>query len=91
MNDETISALGGFSKELLGDARFKALVQLFGQQMATDMLATMPHETKKREGLHAAYSGFTEFTDLLTTFAEAYDKLYNEAHGEATADNGFED
>jgi hypothetical protein len=67
--------LGMFSKDMLGDERFKALIQLFGQQMAADMLATAPHETKKREGLHAAYSGFTEFTSLMSKFAEAYETL----------------
>jgi hypothetical protein len=67
--------LGGFCKELLGDERFKALIQLFGQQMAADMLSTSPHEAKKREGIHAAYSGFTEFTNLMSKFAEAAEAL----------------
>lgn len=75
MNDDTIMTLGEFCKGLLGDERFQALMQLFGQQMATDMLATLPHETKKREGLHAAYSGFTEFTSLMSKFAEAAETL----------------
>jgi hypothetical protein len=43
--------------------------------MAADMLATMPHEAKKREGIHAAYSGFTEFTSLMSKFAEAAETL----------------
>jgi hypothetical protein len=63
--------LGQFCKELLGDERFTALTQLFGQQMAADMLGTLPHEAKKREGIHAAYTGFTEFTALMSKFAEA--------------------
>jgi hypothetical protein len=67
--------LGMFSKELLGDQRFQTLIQLFGQQMASDMLQTQPHETKKREGLHAAYMGFAEFTGLMSKFAEAYETL----------------
>lgn len=67
--------LGMFSKELLGDQRFQTLIQLFGQQMAADMLATAPHEAKKREGIHAAYSGFTEFTNLIHKFAETYETL----------------
>lgn len=67
--------LGEFCKGLLGDARFQALIQLFGQQMAADMLNTAPHEAKKREGIHAAYSGFTEFTSLMSKFAEAYETL----------------
>jgi len=70
--------LGEFCKGLLGDERFKALIQLFGQQMAADMLNTAPHETKKRESLHAAYSGFTEFTSLISKFAEAAETLAKE-------------
>jgi hypothetical protein len=75
LNDDTIMTLGEFCKGLLGDERFQALMQLFGQQMAADMLATLPHEAKKREGIHAAYSGFTEFTDLMSKFAEAAETL----------------
>jgi hypothetical protein len=67
--------LGMFSKELLGDQRFQTLIQLFGQQMAADMLNTAPHEAKKREGLHAAYMGFAEFTSLMSQFAEAFETL----------------
>jgi hypothetical protein len=67
--------LGMYSKELLGDQRFQTLIQLFGQQMAADMLNTAPHEAKKREGLHAAYMGFAEFTDLMSKFAQAFETL----------------
>jgi hypothetical protein len=67
--------LGMFSKELLGDQRFQTLIRLFGQQMAADMLNTQPHEAKKREGLHAAYMGFAEFTNLMSKFAEAFETL----------------
>lgn len=67
--------LGMFCKDMLGDERFKALIALFGQQMAADMLNTAPHEAKKREGLHAAYTGFVEFTSLMSKFAEAYETL----------------
>lgn len=70
--------LGAFCKECLGDERFNALIQLFGQQMAADMLNTAPHEAKRREGLHAAYSGFTEFTSLMSKFAEAAETLAKE-------------
>jgi hypothetical protein len=75
MNDDTIMTLGEFCKGLLGDERFTALTQLFGQQMAADMLNTAPHEAKRREGIHAAYSGFTEFTSLISKFAEAAETL----------------
>jgi hypothetical protein len=70
--------LGEFlQRNLFGDERFTALIQLFGQQMAADMLNTAPHEAKRREGIHAAYSGFTEFTSLMSKFAEAAETLLN--------------
>ena len=78
MDDETVMNLGAFCKECLGDERFNALIQLFGQQMAADMLNTAPHEAKRREGLHAANSGFTEFTSLMSKFAEAAETLAKE-------------
>lgn len=67
--------LGMFAKDMLGDERFQTLCTLFGQQCATDILNTAPHEAKKREGIHAAYTGFTDFTGLMSKFAEAYSTL----------------
>ncbi|MHC2284429.1 hypothetical protein [Bradyrhizobium barranii] len=75
MNDETILALGGFCKELLGDSAFHALVQLHEQQCASDLMRTQPHETKRREYLYAAFQGFQEFRVLAEKFAEAFDAL----------------
>lgn len=79
MNDNDILTLGLYCKEALGDARFTALIQLYGQQCAADMLNTQPHESKRREGIHAAYVGFTGFTDLMSKFAEAYTTLVKQA------------
>jgi hypothetical protein len=59
---------------------------MFKQQMAADMLNTLPHEHKKREGVHAAYMGFSEFTRLLHQFSEAFQSLYTE-----TPDGNIED
>lgn len=75
MNDETILALGGFSKELLGAEAFTALVAMFRQQCAADILKTQQHETKKREFIYASSQGFEEFLGLMAHFAEAFDKL----------------
>lgn len=78
--------LGEYCKVLLGDERFQALMQLFGQQMATDMLNTQPHEAKKREGIHAAYTGFTEFTGLMGHFVEAAGTLAKQQEIDRTSD-----
>jgi predicted ATPase len=93
INDEMIGLLGQFSKELLGDHRFKAMVELFNQQMAADMLNTAPHEHKKREGVYAAYQGFSEFTKLVQQFSDAFDSIYTEQQSstDTDEDQGFED
>jgi hypothetical protein len=82
-----IGLLGAFAKELLGDHRFKAMVDLFNQQMAADMLNTAPHEHKKREGVYAAYQGFTEFTKLMQQFSDAFDSVYSDKPSSTNADD----
>jgi hypothetical protein len=75
MNDDTILSLGSLSKELLGHEAFTALVAMFRQQCAADILKTQQHETKKREFIYATSQGFDEFLGLMAQFAEAFDKL----------------
>lgn len=69
--------LGSFSKDLLGSEAFQALQQLFSQQCAADMIATQPHESKKREQIYASHLGFEQFIDLMKKFAKAYDQIEN--------------
>lgn len=78
MNDETKGLLGQFAYELLRDDRYTALKTMFGQQLAVDMLNTQPQETKRREYLHASYTGFTEFERLMADFAGYYERTYLE-------------
>lgn len=78
MNDELIALLGQFSTELLGDDRFKLMTEMFSQQCAADMLATKPEHYKKREYIHASYTGFGDFIALIHKFAEAHEKLVKE-------------
>jgi hypothetical protein len=75
LNDDTILALGGFCKELLGAEGFQALVQMHSQQCAADILATAPNEPKSREFIYASYQGFESFLALAKKFADAFDKL----------------
>ena len=74
MNDDTISALGGFCTELLSSEDFQALVAMYSQQCAADILQTKPNETKAREQIYASYLGFEGFLALTRKFAEAYEK-----------------
>lgn len=75
MNDETISALGGFCTELLGTEAFTAMIQMYSQQCAVDILNTQPHELKAREGIYASYQGFEGFLSLVKKFSDAHTKL----------------
>lgn len=90
MDEDTKVLLGQFAFELLKDDRFKTLQALFGQQMAYDILATQPHESKKREGLHAAYTGYNEFLTHVSVFADYYEQKY-EQPTQAAAEQDFED
>ena len=93
MNDETILALGGFCKELLGAEAFQALIQMHAQQCSVDILNTQPHETKAREYIYASYQGFESFLKLAKQFAEAFDKLPQHQDNEPveTAPDFFDD
>jgi len=84
MSEETKGLLGQFAFELLKDDRYTALKQMFGQQMAVDILNTAPNETKKREYLHASYNGFGEFERLMQSFADHYERTYLEPHAAPT-------
>jgi hypothetical protein len=78
LNEETKVLLGQFALELLGDERFKTFQTLYGQQMAYDILHTLPHEAKKRESIHASYVGYGEFTTVLQNFADYYEQKYKQ-------------
>lgn len=91
MNDDTILALGSFSKELLGAEAFQALVQMYSQQCAADILGTKPHETKEREQIYASYQGFEGFLDLAKKFADAFDALHTQDNQVVAPDQDFDD
>lgn len=91
MNDETISALGGFCTELLGAEAFQALIAMYSQQCAADILATKPHETKAREQLYASYLGFENFLALTKKFSEAFEKLQQNDNPVFTPDDIIDD
>lgn len=78
MNDETILQLGSFCTELLSSEAFKALVAMYEQQCAADILKTGPHEVKRREQIYASYLGFEGFLGLATDFSKAHEKLTTE-------------
>lgn len=91
LNDDTILALGGFCKELLGAEAFQALVSLYEQQCASDLMRTQPHEAKKREQMYASYRGFEDFLGLTRDFANAFDKLATQDNNPVDAPDQEED
>lgn len=91
MNDDTILYLGSFCTELLGDERFKALVTLFEQQCAVDILNTQPHETKARDYIHASHQGFQSFLGLARKFSANFEKLPSQQDNQVSAPDQFDD
>jgi hypothetical protein len=61
--------------EMLSSEAFQALVQMYSQQCAADILGTKPHEVKAREQIYASYLGFEGFLALAKKFAETHEKL----------------
>jgi hypothetical protein len=75
LNDNDIASLGGFCLELLRDQRFQALIQLFDQQCAADILGTKTDAKEQRERIYHEHNGLAVFIDLMEKFAETFDKL----------------
>jgi hypothetical protein len=91
LNDETISALGMFCTDMLSSEPFQALVQMYSQQCAVDILKTEPHELKKREQLYASYRGFEGFLALAKQFAAGHEQITTEKTAAASAPDLFDD
>jgi nucleoside 2-deoxyribosyltransferase len=84
MDDATILELGGFCTELLSSEAFAALTAMYSQQCATDILKTDPKAVKEREGIYAAYQGFSEFLALTQKFSVAHTKLIEKQNAAET-------
>lgn len=76
--------LGELSTSLLADPRFKALNDLFEQQVAADVLETKPEEKQKREYLYATLQGGRAFMSHLQLFAEKHKQLTSSQPEEST-------
>ena len=75
MNDDLLADLGGFCYELLGEQRFQALIQLYDQQCAADILGTKTDAKEARERIYHEHNGVASFVALMAKFAETFDKL----------------
>lgn len=84
MDDATILELGGFCTELLSSEAFAALTAMYSQQCATDILQTDPKNAREREGIYAAYQGFSGFLALAQKFSAAHTKLTEQKTSETT-------
>lgn len=90
MNEEIISALGGFCTELLNSEDFDALCKYFAQQSAVDILNTDPKNSREREAIYASYQGFESFLALTKKFSDAYNHKQPKQNVEETTQD-FDD
>jgi hypothetical protein len=65
--DEVLT-LGEYSEQTLGSDAFNTLYQEFKNDRFTMMLSTLPHETKKREGIYAEMNALQSFMALMAGY-----------------------
>ena len=71
MNDDDILRLGELSHALLVSADFETIVQQYKLTVASDMLATLPDDTKRREQLYHSLYGIEGLTSFMKLQADA--------------------
>lgn len=69
--EEDILHIGEFVKTLFASDAFNMLWDEFQQAQVAAMLTTEPHEAKKREGIYARLNGAKDFTEHMSSYAEA--------------------
>lgn len=84
MTEDQKLALGSYCTGLLGDETFQALIDLYSQQCAFDLLNTEPKHKEERESIYASYQGFTGFLALLTKYASDHAKRIHKLNVEET-------
>lgn len=83
MNDNEILAKGELCEALLASADFTTILGQYELTIAADLLATAPHEQKKREQLYATLwgaRGLLEFMTLNVKAAAAIKAQYDQPH-----------
>lgn len=75
LTEDQIVALGDFCETLREAPDFQEIVSQFEQQIVGHMLATEPHELKKREGYYASLMGVREFLGHIAAIKNQRDQI----------------
>lgn len=70
MNEQQIVALGHYCENLMRDDAFNFLCGLYREKAFEAMIATAPHETKKREGVYSDMWGLQNFLSMMVGFVQ---------------------
>jgi hypothetical protein len=89
MNATSITELGTFCEWLKGQSLFQSLTAVFEHQIVDAILATEPHEAKKRESLYATHAGLRDLLGLMDQFIAEKDKLLNPEPSTEIDDDGI--
>jgi hypothetical protein len=77
VTDDELVALGDFCENLKVNPQFKVLTNQFELQIIHHFLNTAPHETKKREGIYASYSGVRDFLGNMDAIISQKEEIVN--------------
>lgn len=86
MNEQQIVALGQYCETLMRDDTFNFLCELYGQNAFKAMMATAPHEVKKREGVYAEVWGLQNFLAMMVGFVEQRKRIIAEDNSDQETD-----
>ncbi len=75
MTDEEIVELGHYCSSLLEQPSFIVLQKQFELQTVNHFLNTEPHESKKREGIYASFSGVRDFLGNMRAIIDEAQKI----------------
>lgn len=75
MNDNEILVTGELCEALLASNHFSIILAQYELTIAADLLATAPHEARKREGLYATLWGARGLLSYMKLNAEAASKI----------------
>jgi len=79
MTEQQIVALGYYCETLMRDDAFNFLCELYRDNGFKAMMATAPHEVKKREGIYAEVWSLQNFVAMMAGFVEQKNSILEDA------------
>jgi hypothetical protein len=90
MQQHEIIGLGDYAENLMRQGHFNTLCDLFKKSAYDSMMATSPHEQKKRDGIYNEVWGLQSFLGLMQSFVQQRDNIIQSAddaeQSQSTAD-----